>query len=125
VTTIATFTKPEDAHLMRLRLGAAGIEAFVQDEHLVQIYPLYANAFGGVRLQVADEDVSAVRETLVEDPGLPPDADVERCPRCGSPVHEVERFSRWFAFLSLLVIGIPILILRRRKRCVDCLYTWK
>jgi len=67
VTTIATFTKPEDAHLLRMRLEASGVQAFVQDENLIQLDALYSNAIGGVRVQVADDDVSAVREFLAED----------------------------------------------------------
>ena len=64
MTTIATFTKPEDAHLLRMRIEAGGIPAFIQDENLVQIDWLLANAIGGVRVQVADEDVAAARALL-------------------------------------------------------------
>lgn len=64
MTTIATFNKPEDAHLLRMRLEAGGIPAFIQDENIVQINWLVANAVGGVRVQVADEDVAAARELL-------------------------------------------------------------
>jgi hypothetical protein len=65
VTTVATFNKPEDAHLLRMRLESAGIEAFIQDE-LVN----FSEGIGGVRVQVADEDVSAVLEFLKEDAGI-------------------------------------------------------
>ncbi len=66
MTTIATFNKPEDAHLLRMRIEAGGIPAFIQDENLVQIDWLLANAIGGVRVQVADEDVAATRALLAE-----------------------------------------------------------
>ncbi len=58
MTTIATFNKPEEAHLLRMRLEAGGIAAFLQDENLVQIDWLLANAVGGCRVQVADEDAA-------------------------------------------------------------------
>jgi hypothetical protein len=77
VTTIATFTKPEDAHLLRMRLEACGFEAFIQDENQIQMDILSSNAIGGVRVQVADEDVPAVREFLAEDAGIPPDAEAQ------------------------------------------------
>ena len=64
MTTIATFNKPEEAHLLRMRLEAGGIAAFIQDENIVQIDWLLANAIGGVRVQVADEDVAAAHELL-------------------------------------------------------------
>ena len=67
MTTIASFTKPEDAHLLRMRLESAGVEAFIQDEH---VNFTYTGASGGVRVQVADEDVPAVREFLAADAGI-------------------------------------------------------
>ncbi len=62
MTTIATFNKPEDAHLLRLRLEAGGIAAFLVDENVTQME--WSFLTGGVRVQVADEDVPAVRELL-------------------------------------------------------------
>jgi hypothetical protein len=70
MTTIATFTKPENAHLLRMRLESFGIEAFIQDENLIQMDILYSNAIGGVRVQVADEDAEAARKLLAEDAGV-------------------------------------------------------
>jgi len=125
MTTIATFTKPEEAHLLRMRLEAVGIEAFIQDENLIQIDLLLSNAVGGVRVQVADQDVQSVRELLKEDTGIPVEADAPQCPKCGSTSIETERFSKRFAALSVLLFGIPLLLMRRRMRCNSCLHTWK
>ena len=62
MTTIANFSKPEDAHLLRLRLEAGGIEAFLVDENVTQME--WSFLTGGVRVQVADEDVAAVRALI-------------------------------------------------------------
>ena len=67
--TIATFSKPEDAHLLRMRLESLGIQAFVQDENLHIL-----DAGEGVRVQVADEDIQAALEVLATDQGAEPDA---------------------------------------------------
>ena len=67
MTTVATFTNPQEAHLLRMRLEATGIQAFVQDENLFQVY---SSAIGGVRVEVADEDGPAVREFLAADGGI-------------------------------------------------------
>lgn len=56
MTTIATFTTAEDAHLFRMFLGSRGIEARVLDEYLVQLCWHYSNAIGGVRVSVADDE---------------------------------------------------------------------
>ena len=79
--TIATFSKPEEAHLFRTRLEAAGIPAYVQDEYLIQMDWLYSNAIGGVRVQIADENLEAGREFLENDsPQATPDAIDVVCP---------------------------------------------
>lgn len=56
MTTVATFTTPEDAHLFRAFLGAHEIEGFLHDEYLVQLYWCYSNTIGGVRLVVQNDD---------------------------------------------------------------------
>ena len=69
MTTIATFNKPEQAHLLRSRLEAAGIPAFLLDENVTQIESGFFT--GGVRVQVADEEVEAARTLLATPPTAP------------------------------------------------------
>ena len=59
--TVATFSKPEEAHLLRSQLESAGIPAFVKDEMTVQMYWLYSDAIGGVRVQIDENDLEAAR----------------------------------------------------------------
>jgi Putative prokaryotic signal transducing protein len=72
VQTIATFSKPEDAHLLRMRLESAGIHAFIQDENMIQWDWLLSNAIGGARVQIADEDLLAAQDYLANDRGVDP-----------------------------------------------------
>ena len=62
MTTIATLKKSEDAHLLRMRLESGGIAAYLVDENVTQME--WDLLTGGVRVQVADEDVAAAREFL-------------------------------------------------------------
>ncbi len=73
--TIARFGKSEDAHLCRMHLGAAGIEAFVQDENMAQFEQPWSKTAGGVSVEVNDEDFAAATELLATDAGAPPEAD--------------------------------------------------
>lgn len=57
MTTIATFTVPEDAHLFRAFLESRGIEGTILDENFVQLFWHYSNAIGGVRVVVEPDDV--------------------------------------------------------------------
>ena len=70
MVVVATFSKPEEAHLLRMRLEAGGIQAFIRDENTIQVDWLYSNAMGGVRVEVAEEDVAATRELLAADNGI-------------------------------------------------------
>jgi hypothetical protein len=69
VKTVATFSKPEEAHLFRTRLEAAGIPAYVQDEHLIQMDWLYSNAIGGVRVGDFGSHLLSVGESATEPTG--------------------------------------------------------
>jgi hypothetical protein len=119
--TIATFSKPEEAHLFRTRLEAADIPAFVIDENFVQMDWLYSNAIGGVRVQVDDNDVEAVREFLAADSPQPcPEAEDVMCPACGSAGTAPDEWPRRIAYLTLFVLHFPILVGRYRWRCAAC-----
>lgn len=63
MVTVAAFFKPEEAHLARMRLEAAGIEAFLRDENFTQIWGFSVDS-GGVKLEVADEDAEAALAVL-------------------------------------------------------------
>ncbi len=66
MTTVATFTTPEDAHLFRMFLESRGIKGFLLDEYFVQTFWHYSNAIGGVRLAVNDEDEEEAAEVYQE-----------------------------------------------------------
>ncbi|MBS0664549.1 MAG: DUF2007 domain-containing protein [Verrucomicrobia bacterium] len=64
--TIASFSQPVEAHLLRTRLEAEGIPAYIRDENLVTLDWLYSNAVGGVKVDVADEDYERAVAILAE-----------------------------------------------------------
>ena len=72
--TIAAFTTIEEAYLLKSRLEGSGVAASVRDEFTVAAKPLYANAIGGVKVEVADDDYERALEVLGAD--APPAAPV-------------------------------------------------
>jgi len=60
---IAEYGTPEEAHLLRNRLEAAGIQGFLENEITASAWHL-SNALGGVKLLVAEEDLEAARAVL-------------------------------------------------------------
>lgn len=123
--TIATFSKPEEAHLLRLRLEAGGVAAFLQDENLVQMNWLYSNVIGGVRVQIAEEDVDRAREILAEPPVDPTPLEMPPCPKCHSTATAPDELPRRLSFLTLLLAGFPFLYSTTRWRCSACNHAWK
>src|SRR5437868_15471041 len=60
LVTVATFLSPPEAHLLRERLEAEGIEAFVDDEISTNTFAL--NFTGGTKVDVDRKDLTRARE---------------------------------------------------------------
>lgn len=135
LVTIAQYSFAHEARIAKSTLEAADIPAYIRDENLVQANWMFSNALGGVKLQVAKDDVEAAMEILAADYSdvleaeFPAEDDNEDtlsvCPKCGSA--RVEPFSKGKkgAFLSWLVVGVPVIPFSNGYRCLDCDYYWK
>jgi hypothetical protein len=125
--TIARFSKPEEAHLMRTRLEAGGVPAYVQDENMVQMDWLYSNAIGGVRVQILEEDIDDARAIIQEPPVVDTTNDTQACPSCSSHDTAPSEFPRRLSFLSILIFNFPLPLRasKTRWRCQACRHSWK
>ena len=65
--TIASFNRPMDAHLLRARLEGSGIAAYLRDENMITLDWLSANAVGGIKVDVADEDYERALQAMESD----------------------------------------------------------
>lgn len=66
LVTVATFSSAFNAHVYEGRLRAEGIEAYIKDEHTIQVNPFYSQALGGIKLQVKDTDIEEAKRILAE-----------------------------------------------------------
>lgn len=89
--TIARFRDLHEAWLAEGKLKSAGVDCILADDNLVRMDWLYANAIGGVKLQVREEDAASAQELLeAEIPALLMDDTAgeiyqqPQCPRCDS-----------------------------------------
>lgn len=119
---VGAYRDSVSAHMVRIQLEAAGIEAWVVDEHTASANPLYSPLIGGIKLAVYPEDEMAARELLsgldeVEEES----ALATCCPHCGS-----ERVGKngmgFFVLLALtlLTFGLYLPFFYRGKRCEAC-----
>jgi hypothetical protein len=69
LVTVMQFSSGMEAQLARTKLESEGIEAYVADEHMMSINPMYDFALGGVRLQTKSSDAEKALKIL-NDPSL-------------------------------------------------------
>ena len=130
--TVATFWDAGAANIARLKLESEDIACYLIDEHIVGTYWLWSNALGGIKLRVPATDAARAAELLDRSATAPARAGDDqplydgqvKCPRCGSEDIHKTRLDRRLVFLSILLLGAPLPIFRRRTRCEACGFDW-
>jgi hypothetical protein len=116
LATVAIFRDPWEAHMLRMRLEAEGVPAFVAYEFHIGNNWLWSTALGGARVQVwhrlATDAWNVVQrcrdgefhDDLVTEFG---DIDDPRCPHCGSRNYWRRRpILMMLFFFALLPLGL-------------------
>lgn len=127
LVTIGRYSTPLEANMAKLKLESAGIYAFVADEYTIGINWLYSNALGGVKVQVPASVVSEAREILAseaESPATDEAETIDVCPQCGSK-NTVAFRDRRGSFLTWLLLGFPLILPSKKKKCCDCGHRWR
>jgi hypothetical protein len=68
LVTVAAFNTIHEAYLAKSLLEGAGITAFIADEYTIGVNWLWANAVGGVKVQVAETDAEEAEKLLASPP---------------------------------------------------------
>lgn len=132
--TVATFSQPTEAHILKGRLEAEGIPCFLGDEHIIAAQPLYSVAVGGVKLQVTEGDEEEARVMIARiQAGMSEyilDDNIELAPAgyayghlAQCPICESEQVTEKGFFGPVFGISLPFV--SRKFSCHDCGYTWK
>jgi len=126
---VARFSFPYEAQIARANLDAAGIPAFIADEHTINMNWLYSNALGGVRLMVPRSRFAEAKIILEADfsAQLEPEPLMEPklCPNCGSTEVEPHTRGKKPAFLVFLLLGFPLFFYQHGWRCRQCNTFWE
>lgn len=121
LVTIISFTYPHEASLVKSLLEDNEIYVNLKDEHASQVYHMASNAFGGIKLQVRDDDYKNAREILENQGYIPDDSDgtstlftsinrfTSRIPFLNNK-HPEQRFIG-FMFMVVAVLLAPIMYL--------------
>ena len=103
--TVATFSRGEDAYLFRSFLVSEGLDAYVFDEYVPQLFWYYTQAVGGVRVVVSEDDFEAAKKLYQEYAKSISEA----------PLMEPVRAWPLVALLSLVCSPLPMIILGRKR----------
>jgi len=133
IITAATFYFPAEAHLAATKLNSEGIWSFVADENIGKIY---GGAFGGIKVQVREEDAKNARKILRPMVQKSRRAAYrlnvhhavrkgKKCPRCHSTDIQYEKYNIRLAYLMMFLIGLVFPFFKRKWKCNACGYEWK
>jgi DNA-directed RNA polymerase subunit RPC12/RpoP len=114
---IASYSKPEEAHLAASLLEGNGITVNVRDADTVGNYWMYSNAVGGVKIEVLETEEEKAREIL----NLPKEAtEILACPHCGSGNVKIREMNIFTAISIALGFVIPF-----ASKKIDCMVCTK
>lgn len=133
--TIATFTYPQEAYVIKSRLEAEEIPCFLKNELTIQTDNFLSNAMGGVQLQIPESYIEAAvpileefgvissevaRKTIDHYNRNSLDKSQTICPNCGSDNVSINKKAGSWLIGILLLIGIPLPIYKKEIHCFDC-----
>ncbi len=126
LVTIGSYSTPFEANMVKSQLESAGIPAFIADEYTIGMNWLYSNALGGVKVQVPESQVCEAKEFLATEAETSATHEISTttCPRCGSKNTE-DFLDKRGSFLTWVLLGLPLLIPSKKKKCSDCGHRWK
>jgi hypothetical protein len=135
LAVVGQYDKAEMAHLDRIALEGAGIQAFLNEENTVSINWFYTIFAGGIKLLVRQNDLEQARQILQDvrnnpavDENSQPIFEKDEeflCPACGSTKIDFETYSHKWVLLSILFLKFPLPVKINRVVCRQCGHKWK
>ena len=124
--TIARYEYSSEAHIVKGRLEAEGIEVFMADSYTIDTDPLVSNAIGGVKLKVLSENVVAAKQILnsISNSAVDQNGSLLSCPKCGEQSLElfstITNLKSFFAFVFGFLFGTLPFYTRYKYLCNHC-----
>ena len=117
-----TFDNAIEANIVKAKLEDAGIPCFLTNEHFLGLNPIYANATGGIKLVIQQNDVFLANELLRR--SMEAYEEELRCKICMSnDVHFVtshKTLLNWISVFFSFLFGNYPLYLKKVYHCDSC-----
>ena len=132
IATVSAHTTAIEAHIVRGRLEAEGIPAYVAFEHHIWAKWSISLLLGGVRVQVpASQHAAATAVIAAIHAGeylLEEDTDAASeappCPACGSTDAKAVQWPWKMALLLIFMYALPIPFSHQIQKCRSCSRIW-
>ncbi|MFI1772828.1 DUF2007 domain-containing protein [Thalassobellus citreus] len=124
--TIAKFQYSSEAQIIKGRLEAEGIDAFLSDNLTIDTDPLVSNAIGGVKLKVQTKDALKAQNILdsISKYSLDDEGSSIHCPSCNSSKIQlystIKNFKAFFSFIIGFLFGTLPFYAKDKYRCDIC-----
>ncbi|MCA5006414.1 putative signal transducing protein [Sphingobacterium bovistauri] len=126
--TFKTFDNPIEAHNFRNRLEAEDIEAYIYDEHIIGLNPLYSNAIGGIKVKIAENDLdqaNLVLQAINSNQYYSDTRDILKCLSCDSEdvntnYRDFKNLSGIVSFFASIVFMVYPIYFARKCKCNAC-----
>ena len=119
-----SYLHPYEAQIAKASLLESGINAIIENEHTIAMDWFYSQALGGVKVLVPVDDLARAKEILGTDYSAALEeefgADRDTCASCSSRELKPHTRGRAGVFVSILLLGIPLLFYRNGYKCEDC-----
>lgn len=130
----AVYNDLTNAYLVKNILEETDVFSFIENENITTANPFLANAVGGIRLMINENDFEKAKQILNEI--SPEESEAEEtlekqtiietyCPECNSTNTRKEDVSAAAFVISILTLGFPIPFLKRKYHCFNCGHEWK
>jgi DNA-directed RNA polymerase subunit RPC12/RpoP len=128
LVTVARYDSSIQAHIVKAHLEGHDMVCFVFDDHMVDMYALYSNAIGGVKIKVREKDAEAAHaiiQELEKKPYTDQNDEVIACPNCDSTEYykdfnSMRSFGSILSALASMVIWVSPIYRKRVYRCKKC-----
>jgi len=128
LVTIARYDSSIQAHIVKAHLEGNGFVCFVFDDNVVDMYGLYSNAIGGVKIKVREKDAEeayALVQELDKSPYTDQNDEVIACPNCGSTdyykdFNSMRSLGSVLAAVAAFFIAVFPIYRKRVFRCKNC-----
>lgn len=123
---IATYQYSTEAQIIKGRLEADGIQAFLSDNLTIDTDPLVSNAIGGVKLKVFTEDALKAQHILstINNYSIDDDGNTISCPNCDSKnislFSTIKDIKSFFSFIFGMLFSVLPMYTRHKYKCENC-----